>query len=63
MSTFKTWLLDRLKERSTWLGVTAIVTSLGLILSPEQVNAIVAAGIAFAGLIAALFPEKPTNGN
>lgn len=62
MSTLKNWLLDRLKEGSTWFGLVAMLTSLGVILSPEQIEAVVAAGIAVAGLIAALFPERPKNG-
>lgn len=48
------FIIDRTIERSTWLGIVSILTALGLVLNPEQQNAIVSAGMAAAGLIAAL---------
>lgn len=53
-----TWLLDRLKEKTTWLGLTALVTSAGIALSPELAEAIAVAGVAIAGLIAVVTEEK-----
>lgn len=47
------WILDRAKERSTWLGVISLVTAAGVALSPEQTAAIATAGVAVAGLVAA----------
>ena len=47
-----TFLLDRLKERSTWLGLMGFLTAAGITLSPAQADQIVAAGIALASLIA-----------
>ena len=52
------FLLDRSKERSTWLGVVSLAAALGMVLSPEQKEAIVTAGIALAGMIAA-FSKDP----
>jgi hypothetical protein len=46
------YLFDRLKERSTWLGLIALATSFGVAVSPEQAEAIAVAGTSFAGLIA-----------
>lgn len=45
------WILKRLHEPSTWRGVVTVVTGAGVVLSPEQMEAIVAAGLAVAGLI------------
>ena len=45
------YLLDRMREPSTWRGLAMIVTSLGVALSPDQIAAIVAAGSAIVGLI------------
>lgn len=53
-----TWLVDRLKERSTWLGLTALLTALGVALSPESKEAIAVAGVAIGGLVAALTADK-----
>ena len=52
------WIFDRLNERSTWLGLTSFLTAAGVVFSPEQTNAITAAGLAFAGLVATLTKDK-----
>jgi len=58
MNNFKEWILARARERSTWLGLTALLTSLGLALSPEQSEAIAVAGVAVGGLIATLTADN-----
>lgn len=55
----KKFLIDRLKERSTWLGILGIVTAAGLKLSPELQEAIITSAIAVAGIIAAITADKP----
>lgn len=40
-----------LSEASTWRGLVLIITALGVQLDPEQIDAIVAAGLAINGLI------------
>jgi hypothetical protein len=40
-----------LGEASTWRGLVLIVTALGIRLDPDQIDAIVAAGLALHGLI------------
>lgn len=52
------FVLLRLRERSTWLGLISLATAAGLILSEAQQEAVIAAGSAIAGLIAALTPDK-----
>jgi hypothetical protein len=52
------YLLDRLREPSTWRGIVALMTAFGVALSPEQTAAIVAAGLAVAGAIGAFAPDK-----
>ena len=52
------WLLARAKERSTWVGITALVSAAGVALHPELVEAIAAAGTAIAGLIAVATADK-----
>lgn len=58
--TLVTWLLDRLRERSTWLGLTGLATALGVGLDPEATEAIVTGGVAVAGAIAALTSDGPS---
>lgn len=52
------WISDRLKERSTWLGIIPLLTLLGVGLSPEQQEAIITAGIAAAGLLLAFTKDN-----
>jgi hypothetical protein len=49
---------DRLKERSTWVGILSIVTAAGLSLTPEQQGAIIAAGLAITGVVFTFTPDK-----
>ncbi|WP_198013967.1 hypothetical protein [Desulforegula conservatrix] len=47
----KQYIIDRLKEPSTWRGLVLIATALGAKISPDQTEAIVLAGIGIVGLI------------
>jgi hypothetical protein len=52
------YFVARAKERSTWLGLVSLFTALGLVLNPQQQEAVVAAGMAAAGLIAAFSKDR-----
>ena len=52
------YLLERLREASTWRGFTMLLTSVGIALNPEEIAAIVTAGVAVAGLIGVLTSDK-----
>ena len=54
----KDFLLARGKEASSWRGLVAILTAIGVTLSPEQKDAIVAAGLAIIGLIGVFTADK-----
>lgn len=63
MSKIKTllqWLGSRLNERSSWLGLTAIIASLGITISPDLQDVIVQIGVSIGGLIAFLTTDKTT---
>lgn len=45
------FLLARLNEPSTWRGVLALLTSLGIALNPEQQAAIITAGLGLIGAV------------
>ena len=57
------YIIARLHEPSTWRGIVALLTGLGVWgFSPEQTNAIVAAGLTIIGLIGAFVPDaKPAD--
>ena len=52
------YLLDRAKEPSTWRGAILLLTALGVPVAPELANAIVSVGLALAGLIGVVTPDK-----
>ncbi len=52
------FVLERAKERSTWLGIISFVTALGLVLSPEQKEAVITTGMAVAGLVATFTKDR-----
>lgn len=52
------YLLDRLKERSTWVGLTAVLTAVGVALTPEQTEAVIALGLAVGGAVAVFTKDK-----
>ena len=45
------YLLERLKEPSTWRGLLALLTAVGVKLHPEMQEAILATGLALIGMI------------
>jgi hypothetical protein len=46
-----TFLLNRLAERSTWLGLTAFASAAGVQIQPELAGAITSTGLGVAGII------------
>ena len=52
------YLIERLKEASTWRGIIAVVTAGGLTLNPEQQTAIITAGLALMGLTGIFTKDK-----
>lgn len=57
-ANFMTYLLERLKEPSTWRGLFAVLTAVGLKLHPEMQEAILTTGLALIGLINVLRKES-----
>ncbi|MDY0009603.1 MAG: hypothetical protein RBS08_07850 [Bdellovibrionales bacterium] len=60
MKQFLHFLLARAVERSTWIGIVSIATALGIALTEFQTEAVIAAGISLAGVIAAFTGDKKT---
>ena len=52
------YLLDRIKEPSTWRGLILFVTGFGITLSPEIATNIVAAGTGIAGLVGIMTADR-----
>ena len=54
----KEYLLTRLREASTWRGVVMLVTAAGVALSAAQAEAVIALGMAIAGVIGVFLPDS-----
>lgn len=54
----KDYILQRGKEASTWRGLVALVTAVGISVSPELAEAVVATGLAFIGLLGVFTKDK-----
>jgi hypothetical protein len=52
------FVLSRLKEPSTYAGLSVLLSLAGVNLAPEQATAIVTAATALAGAVAVFVPEK-----
>lgn len=58
MNRFFGWALDRAQERTTWLGVALLLSSVGVAVSPELQAAVVQVGLAASGLALVLTKER-----
>jgi len=54
----KSYIFDRLKEASTWRGITLFLTALGIPMAPGMSEAIISAGLAITGLIGVVTKDK-----
>lgn len=51
MKILLSWLLDRLKEPSTWQGITVVASAVGANIEPEVATQIASVGAGIFGLI------------
>ena len=54
----KQYIIDRLAEPSTWRGLVMVVTSFGVLVKPEQVEAMVFVGLFIAGMLGAVTKDS-----
>ena len=54
----KDYLLSRLKEPSTWRGLVLCASAFGMTLTPDQSYAIASLGMALAGSIGIISPDR-----
>ena len=54
----KAYMIERMREPSTWRGLTLLLTALGVPLAPGMSDAIIALGLGVAGLIGAVTPDR-----
>lgn len=52
------WIVERLREPSTWGGIASLLTLVGVTVSPEFQDAIIAAGVAIGGALMVFMREK-----
>lgn len=52
------YIINRLTERSTWLGIIALATAGGAVIEAAIAEQIIATGMAVAGLIGVVTKDK-----
>lgn len=52
------WIIERLREPTTYAGIFSALTAFGVSVAPELSDAIMAAGIGAAGLALVILKEK-----
>lgn len=55
------YVVERLKEPSTWRGLIWVASSAGLIISPDSAEAIVTLGMLSAGLVGVIASDSQQN--
>ena len=60
--SFLSYILNRMKEPSTYAGLAALLGVVGLKVAPDQLNALITVLTALAGAIAVFVPDlnKPS---
>jgi len=53
------WILERAKERSTWMGLFSLAGAVGWAVTPEHKELIVTAAVAVVAAVAAFTRDKP----
>ena len=56
--TMINWIIARLKEPTTWIGLISFATAAGVSLAPELQESIITAGVAIGGTMAVVMREK-----
>jgi len=56
-STFQ-YVVNRLQEKSTWVSIGTLLTGLGVMIKPDQWQAIMGIGMGVGGLLGTLLPAK-----
>ena len=54
----KQYLVERMKEPSTWRGIILLLTAVGVPIAPELQSVIISAGLGLAGLVGAVTSDK-----
>lgn len=54
--TILQYILDRMKERGTWLSLSSALTGMGMIIRPDKWDLIMAIGMGIPGIITAFVP-------
>ena len=54
----KDYIIDRMLEPSTWRGFVLLLTAIGVPNAPAMADAIVSVGLAVAGLIGVVAPDR-----
>lgn len=52
------YMVDRLKERTTWVSIGTMLTGMGVAINPDQWQMIMAIGMGVGGILGILLPSR-----
>ena len=52
------YVSDLIRQPSTWRGIISVLTAFGIVLNPQQIESVIAAGMAINGLIGAFINDN-----
>jgi hypothetical protein len=52
------YIVERLKEPSTWRGIVLLLAAVGVPIAPAMADTIISVGLAIAGLVGVATPDK-----
>ena len=53
------YLIERARERTTWAGLIAVLSGVGIGVRPDLAESIISIGVAVGGLLFTLTRDKP----
>lgn len=52
------YIIDRLKERTTWVSIGTLLTGMGVVVKPDQWQMIMGIGMGVGGILGILLPPR-----
>jgi len=52
------YIMNRAKERSTYIGLFSVLGAFGAGINPDMAEAIIGAGVGLSGLVSVLVPDR-----
>jgi hypothetical protein len=62
-TTAAAYILNRLKEKSTWVSLGSVLTGMGVVIAPDKWQLIMAVGMGLPGIVGVFLPARVQEAN